>query len=354
MTTLACLTFAAGGVWACSVPVFRYALERWPADPYELVVFGRGQSAPVSVPAGANIEIRYVDLAGDMSDRMERLWAAHGDTPPPVLVLRHPQEAGRRSVAWTAAASEANLQALWRSPARREIARRILDGHSIVWVLLAGAEGNDRAEELLRTELAALQRTLQLPEPETAGQSPFTAGDADADLRLELSVLRIDRNDSAEAAFVSMLLSTEPDLADLAGPMAFPIFGRGRVLYALVGAGIEPRNIRQACEYILGSCSCEVKRQNPGADLLMNVDWDAGLTRRFTDELDAPDLLELSAPVAPPSTRPAPGVGPAPARPQPAATAAHPLSWLLPAAPGVLLVAGVILYALLRKPKETP
>ena len=27
---------------ACSVPVFRYALERWPAAPYELIVFHRG------------------------------------------------------------------------------------------------------------------------------------------------------------------------------------------------------------------------------------------------------------------------------------------------------------------------
>src|SRR5512136_1886912 len=27
---------------ACSVPVFRYALERWPASPYEAVVFHRG------------------------------------------------------------------------------------------------------------------------------------------------------------------------------------------------------------------------------------------------------------------------------------------------------------------------
>ena len=29
-------------LWACSVPVFRYALERWLADPYQAVVFHRG------------------------------------------------------------------------------------------------------------------------------------------------------------------------------------------------------------------------------------------------------------------------------------------------------------------------
>ena len=28
---------------ACSVPVFRYALERWQSDPYEVFVFHRGK-----------------------------------------------------------------------------------------------------------------------------------------------------------------------------------------------------------------------------------------------------------------------------------------------------------------------
>ncbi|PIW14960.1 MAG: hypothetical protein COW34_07135, partial [Armatimonadetes bacterium CG17_big_fil_post_rev_8_21_14_2_50_66_6] len=41
---LALLSLLLGGrpVSACSVPVFQYALERWPADPYEVVVFHRG------------------------------------------------------------------------------------------------------------------------------------------------------------------------------------------------------------------------------------------------------------------------------------------------------------------------
>ena len=30
---------------ACSVPVFRYALERWKASPYEVLVYHRGKLA---------------------------------------------------------------------------------------------------------------------------------------------------------------------------------------------------------------------------------------------------------------------------------------------------------------------
>jgi hypothetical protein len=47
-----CLTFAtAAGIalglsaiaYACNVPVFRFALERWRADPYRIVLFHRGE-----------------------------------------------------------------------------------------------------------------------------------------------------------------------------------------------------------------------------------------------------------------------------------------------------------------------
>ena len=31
------------------------------------------------------------------------------------------------------------------------------------------------------------------------------------------------------------------------------------------------------CGFLLGACSCEVKRMNPGWDLLLRADWDEGL-----------------------------------------------------------------------------
>ena len=32
-----------------------------------------------------------------------------------------------------------------------------------------------------------------------------------------------------------------------------------------------------SCMFLLGACSCQVKRMNPGWDLLLNVDWDGAL-----------------------------------------------------------------------------
>ena len=48
-----------------------------------------------------------------------------------------------------------------------------------------------------------------------------------------------------------------------------PVFGQGRALYALVGDGIKHETIDRAATFLIGKCSCEVREQNPGFDLLL-------------------------------------------------------------------------------------
>jgi hypothetical protein len=62
-------------------------------------------------------------------------------------------------------------------------------------------------------------------------------------------------------------------LKDLKDPMIFPVFGRGRALLPLIGAGITPENIEDSGSFLVGACSCEVKELNPGFDLLLAADW---------------------------------------------------------------------------------
>ncbi len=53
------------------------------------------------------------------------------------------------------------------SPARRDIARRLMKGDSIVWVLLESGdtERDDTAATTLQTQLRRLEKDLQLPDP---------------------------------------------------------------------------------------------------------------------------------------------------------------------------------------------
>ena len=70
----------------------------------------------------------------------------------------------------------------------------------------------------------------------------------------------------------------ESDLKDLKDkPMFFPVFGKGRALEPLIGEGIDEDNVLDYCSYITGACSCEVKKQNPGIDLLTRLDWIAAM-----------------------------------------------------------------------------
>jgi hypothetical protein len=89
------------------------------------------------------------------------------------------------------------------------------------------------------------------------------------------SLMRVSRDDPAEEVLLGMLLSVEDDLGEFADkPMVFPVFGRGRVLEPLIGAGLTADNVMFASSYLCGACSCQVKDENPGVDLLVAANWD--------------------------------------------------------------------------------
>ena len=92
-------------------------------------------------------------------------------------------------------------------------------------------------------------------------------------VRFGFPLVRLARDDSQDAPLVGMLRHVEPDLMEYDEPMAFPIYGRGRALYALIGAGINEDTIGEACLFLVQGCSCLVKEGNPGRDLLLAVDW---------------------------------------------------------------------------------
>lgn len=273
---------------ACSVPVFRYGLEHWLPDAFEALVFHRGtlteeQSDAIAIlkrekndGRSLNLSVRTVDLDNPADAEWQEAWnALKGDSLPWMIVRPNP----RTGINWlriSRALTPENARLLIDSPARREFASRIAAGQSTVWLLLkSGDSGKDTAAaKQLKERIKYLHTILKLPQLDAADVANGLISVPPEDLRLEFSVLEISRDDPAEELFVKMLLGTESDLAELSEPIAFPIFGRGRALYALVGKGINNETIDQAAIYLTGSCSCEVKEQNPGVDLLMAAHWE--------------------------------------------------------------------------------
>lgn len=306
--------------YACQVPVFRYALERWPADKYELVVLHDGpigdaemkiiddlQSSDHESTTAANCSVKLIPV-GQLRDEMLRaVWSEHvksgsGESGKPVLVSLYPQtamevpdrliHAGPLDSDWT--------DHLIDSPIRQEVAKRLVAGESAVWIFVpCGDPKQDKiALETLTRYVEENEKSLELPEQEEPEDEKELLEQADIDLRLDFSIVTLQRDDPKEQFLLKMLLASEPDLEELDQPMAFPVLGRGRVLYALVGKGISELTIGLASRFIIGPCSCQVKDQNPGFDLLIANDWDAKIGKaRLSDPLPestaAPVLLTI-------------------------------------------------------------
>ncbi len=263
------LLFAATSAIACSVPVFRYALEHWEADAYR-----------VTAPAGAKLPENYVVTT----------------STEPKIELRQPKSARNDAVIWSAPFSEANVAVLVHSPARKQIAERLREGESAVWVYLASGDATKDAEALkaLEERLDYLGGVMNLPKLDDQDIKNGLVSIPGDGLRLAFSVVKVKRDDPAEAAFVAMLLASEEDLRGFSEPMAFPIFGQGRALYALVGKGIRPETIDEAAQFLIGSCSCQVKEQNPGMDIAMAVDWRQMVKDQATPGQNLPELSAVA------------------------------------------------------------
>jgi len=298
-------------VLPCDVPVFRYALERWPADAYEVIIFHRGPLSPEGTSVvewlkgfsadaltHANFIVQTVDLSSSVLPPLLDLWETLDNPELPCLVVRYPGSFPYRGSIWNGRLTMDTAKTLVDSPARQDIARKIIDGESAVWILLeSGDQSNDdTAADMLKSQLTVMEETLRLPRL-IPGYGEVTSENdtTELDSKISFSLLRIPRNDPAESIFIAMLMYSEPDLFEYTShPMAFPVLGRGRALYALVGEGITERNIHMTCEFITGACSCEAKALNPGVDILIAADWERAITDSWIQYVEMPPLVGLS------------------------------------------------------------
>jgi len=211
----------------------------------------------------------------ELVERFEAASRKHSAVDLPYLVVRYPAAQQIAQELWAGTLREAPLRALLESPARAELSKRILSGESAVWVLVECGDRakDDAAFDLLARQLRKLESSLKLPEPRPEDLLRLQRPNAPP-LKLSFSALRLSRNDPSEKWFVEMLLGTEADLKIRGEPIVFPVFGRGVALYALVGKGINETTIAQAAGFVTGECSCEVRRLNPGCDLLINAAWE--------------------------------------------------------------------------------
>lgn len=299
--------------WACNVPVFRYALERWERDLYQIVILKNGaftdeevaraqafQDGTMARDGFLNAKVSLADVSeaamretvvGMYPDALEMAGEGLG-----TLALFYPSESRKREILWQAPFTDGAVAEVQAAAAYPPLMDALLAGASTVFVLVESgdATADDAAFEQLQKSASDLVDTLEIPEGIITTEGEVTGGRLTAEearaedpanqlksgipLRIAFDTLRLKRDIEGQTVLRSLLLNLEEGLLDEQDqPMVFPVFGRGRVLPPMVGEAIHHENIEAAAQYLCGACSCQMKAQNPGMDSLTAVDWQAYL-----------------------------------------------------------------------------
>ena len=281
--------------WACDTPVYRWAMYHWSPTPYYVGYIYR--DAPAEGDAAVNellkkafegkppvnVLFEAVDLAKTPPERLPKpireALEKHKDLSPPFHVVISPWGA----TVFVGQLDEAGAKAMFDSPARAKTAELLAAGHAAVFLMLPGkdAEATTRAREQVQSlvdmaaggEIPVSAPAEAMSEPSSAEKPASDDDRLRAANRLDVGLVEVDPAKPEERWLVDMLMATE-DLKEQADkPMVFAVYGQGRVMPGYIDKGITKDNLADLMAFLGGACSCQVKDQNPGLDLVFAWDW---------------------------------------------------------------------------------
>ena len=290
-------------ILGCNIPVFRYALERWEPSPYLLEVYHEEPLAPGEEQLLSELREKSTMEGGQLNIQvnLSSTEAEHFDSQIvpalPAMVLFFPDDSSRLNPIWSGSLDQENIDRLYDSPARRRIREALQQGRTSLFLILSSSRGEADLEKLETTKaiLEQAEEDVYITAPGTdIDGNPIRNPDF-SHSELSFGAIFINRMDPEEEILARILLGTEKDLWDYDVPIAFPLFGRGRVLYALVDEGINRSMVYQACNAVTGWCSCIVKDDNPGTDPLIAADWTSGLGDSWIEPEELPQLSGIAS-----------------------------------------------------------
>ena len=292
---------ATGTSWACDTPVYRYALYRWTPTPYILCRIHEGPEADPSVATVREVveqaaddpslpaNIVWVDVDARDSEQLQTLpdfvrqrWEQRDAGVQAAYYLVAPHGVILDSHDWT----PDEMASLLESSLRSKLGEAIESAKAGVVILLdhpGKATANQEAAQVIEQTLGRIRK------------GELELATAPSVKRPDVAFFRLSKDDEAERWFIRQLLEIESDLASVDEPIVFVVFGRGRALFSCLGKGITEENLARDVEFVSGACSCTVKEQNPGVDLLMRYNWENAATvvaEQYGGETGADALLD--------------------------------------------------------------
>lgn len=294
---------------ACDTPVYRYAMYRWPPAPYEVYYFHDQPANDADQRVGellskywddrenpANVVYVPVNVVEDKElkrvppDVKQAFLSRENPTLPTHLIFTP-----YGSELFYGRLKQDAIPHMVESPARKALAGQLAEGKMGVFVFLESSDpkANQEAEGVLKQLVSDVnQGKVQLYMPPSYGPPPEEGEQGEpAKPKFELGLMSLARDEPQETWFVRSLLAMEPELKEEDLPMVFLAYGRARMLLPYIGKGITAENLVMEVDFITGACSCTVKEQNPGVDMLVRHDWDTTamkLAQKFGAEEGSP------------------------------------------------------------------
>jgi hypothetical protein len=223
------------------------------------------------------------------------------------------------------------------SPLRQKLCKLLADDHAVVWIVREGrdAEANAVADTALKALMADVATgKYRMPDPATADldddglnppagpkpskSDPAPAGDSDANAGgkpIRCAIVKIAVDDRQDPWLLKMLDAVDQDdalpvppakapadeptepaadstdsekkaakpAADT-GPRVYAIYGRARAMPAIAGKHVTHAVLTECLAYLSGPCSCTIKDENPGVDLLTTWNWEATAEALMKDD----------------------------------------------------------------------
>lgn len=280
------LILGASSACACTIPVFRFALDRWQADKFHLVL-------PPSVAQDSAVQDLLRPMRANGKANLDITTSKDAAQQDAVLLSSRSND----QKVWSGKLDQATLSAVLDSPARQKIVQQILAGDSLIWVIADSGSALDTVEAArIEKRLKFLEQVASLPIQDP--DDPDSQLGPGPPLKLKFATLRLRRDDPAEQLLLRMLAGPRGEIDPATTSFAGVVFGRGRVLGAWPLDILDDAALENACMFLVGRCGCRLKNENPGWDLLINLDWEKALAAVVTNEPKPADA-EALAPSAP-------------------------------------------------------
>ena len=136
-------------VWPCSVPVFRYALERWKPDIYHGIYLYRDKVSKEDRELldqlkyaledpnfPLNLWIEEVEINSIAEKELKQLFKDSIPKDLPALAIWYPKHYGEKKPFMIAKLTSSFVKDIPLSPKRREVGENLINGGSVAWIFI--------------------------------------------------------------------------------------------------------------------------------------------------------------------------------------------------------------------------